>query len=175
MLGKVETATTPVVAPTAESSDTESDTESEKEDEEKQKEKEEGMKEIVPEIAIQAEENGSEESTIGGEDEKTAATGFGEIFSAELQPNTETLQTATSFVDISDEPKQEEEARSESSNEDEAAPALMTGGTAAGLFDASDTVGGTGAALFGSAPAKPGLSTGDAIFSDMPAVPDIAR
>merc|ERR1719233_82033 len=60
-----------------------------------------------------------------------------------------------------------------------ASDGLMTGGTAAGLFDDigfTPNVGGTGASLFGDAPAGTGpakLSTGDAIFSDMPSVPDI--
>ena len=186
MIDKVELATTPTIPTKEESSDTESETESVASNEAEQEVDEEDVKERedekidVPKVEIDIDETEAKESKES-DDEK--ATGFGEIFTApkELAPDSETLQTATSFVDINDEDddkKEEaaEEKESDSDSESEAeAPGLLTGGTASGLFDgpaSSGPVGGTAAGIFGG-DQKPGLSTGAAIFTDAPAVPDI--
>lgn len=194
MMGKLEIAKTPTV-PRHHDDDDSSDTESETESHSVSVEKpiidiQDNKADDVPSIEIES----TKEIKETDAEEKT--TGFGEIFTAELAPNSETLQTATSFVDISDETKKEEDSDSDSDedskaetqkesdapeNESKETPSdgLMTGGTAAGLYDDigfTPIVGGTGASLFGDEPMSTGpvkLSTGDAIFSDMPSVPDI--
>ena len=202
MIDKVELATTPTRPIKDESSDTESETESnasddkeddaEEEEEEEKEDEEVEVKVNVPKVEIAVEDTEAEEASVSEEDK---GTGFGEIFTApsELAANSETLQTATSFVDINDDQKGEPEAESEDQRSEEngteaaaeeSKAGLLTGGTASGLFDdpASNLpVGGTAAGIFGGGGGggggggdqKPGLSTGDAIFTDAPSVPDI--
>ena len=190
MIDKVELATTPTRPVKDESSDTESETESVASDDREQevddevKEKVAEVNADIPNVKIEVEDTEPQESKESN-DEK--GTGFGEIFTApkELAPDSETLQTATSFVDINDdddddgnkkgETVEEQESESDSEPEADGGASLLTGGTASGLFDdpaSSLPVGGTAAGIFGG-DQKPGLSTGAAIFTDAPAVPDI--
>ena len=201
MIDKVELATTPTRPRKDESSDTESETESNasddkdddvEEEDEKEEEEETEVKVNIPKVEIEVEDTEAQEEEAEApkvsEDDK--GTGFGEIFTApnELAANSETLQTATSFVDINEDEKEETEAEEDQRSEEDGSEAeeaeerkvgLLTGGTASGLFDdpASNLpVGGTAAGIFGGAAGgdqKPGLSTGDAIFTDAPSVPDI--
>ena len=196
MIDKVELATTPTRPIKDESSDTESETESnasddkekDVEDEDENEEEETEMRVNIPKVEIEVEVSEPQvepEEHKLLEDEK--GTGFGEIFTApkELAANSETLQTATSFVDINDDEKGENEEDKRNDENDSKVEAeegkvgLLTGGTASGLFDdpASNLpVVGTAAGIFGGgggADQKPGLSTGDAIFTDAPSVPDI--
>ena len=188
MIDKVDNAATPTLpkkAESAESSETESDTESESgdknkvaddddEEEDDDEEVETPVKAEKVEIAPPAAESDDESES------ETADVPAAETVEAEEVP----------------EPPQEVERDPEPESPVQpapvaapvpapapaAAPGLMTGGTAAGLFNdagpGSLAVGGTGAGLFSGGeqsaePAKPGLSTGHAIFTDAPSVPDI--
>lgn len=193
MMGKLELAKTPTIPEPSKTADTSSEDESDSEDEKECKPdisevKSEVNQKDAPEIKVETESDVNEAVTDGDK-----STGFGEIFNAELAPNSETLQTATSFVDLPNESKKEDESESDSDSDKEEdnkqaeekpdidekqSDELRTGGTAAGLFDDGGfNVGGTGASLFGGEISEPApavkMSTGAAIFTDMPSVPDI--
>ena len=181
MLEKLEIAKTPEIPSLADkvASKDESDSDSESEPElealatiAKQSQDLENPVEMAPEITI--------EEPHPTERKDSKESGFGGIFlsTKDQDQGSETIQTATSHVDLNAEnevAKDKEEAEetvantkvtsgdSSSESESEEPPAkngLITGGTAAGLFD-------------GTAPSAPNISTGDAIFSDMPNMPDV--
>ena len=172
MLQKLEIAKTPV-APGLEVKQIE-DSDSDEEVEEIEKPTADLNIGDTPEINI---EESKEEVNIIEEKE---STGFSGIFGNELNDTGETIQTATSHVDLYSETAdskeevnvqeedKEEPALAESKEEkeeevvEEVKPVYQTGGTAAGLFDDLPVNG-----------YAPGISTGDALFSDMPSVPDI--
>lgn len=146
------------------------------------------IEEAIPSVDIITTDEVADNQLLDEED-KTNEGGFSGIFSAELTPGlapgNDTMQTATSFVDISEKVEEEhveERTESEDNKVESDSETLVTGGTGAALFGDVGCIsvpGGTGAALFADdnssfAPAiPPRISTGDAIFSDVPSVPDI--
>ena len=178
MIDKLENATTPTgpnKPESAQSTDTESDTESESEGKNKVDEEDDDDEEVIDTkpTVIKTESNKVETKVESESDTET------ETEEAALPPKVE------------EERKVEEKKESDSDSDSEveapapapqssSTPGLMTGGTAAGLFDVSSSgtgyaVEGTAASIFsaGDGEAKPGLSTGHAIFTDAPSVPDI--
>ena len=118
--------------------------------------------------------------------------GFSGIFStASLGPSTETMQMATSHVDLYSEANpvdgeivavetvEADKAESDSDSEEADLPppppasGFLTGGTAAGLFDDADSFGPASSVTAAPAFVPPKMSTGDALFADMPSMPDI--
>merc|ERR1719232_490056 len=178
MIDKLENATTPTgpkKPESAQSTDTESDTESESEGKNKVDDEDDDDEEVIDTkpTVIKTESNKVETKVESESDTET------ETEEAALPPKVE------------EERKVEEKKESDSDSDSEveapapapqssSTPGLMTGGTAAGLFDVSSSgtgyaVEGTAASIFsaGDGEAKPGLSTGHAIFTDAPSVPDI--
>jgi hypothetical protein len=151
----------------------------------------------LPEVAEPPDLAGEKDPAEAVEDEQVP--GFSGIFSSTtLGLSTDTMQVATSHVDLYSEANQndgeveaevaavandivpgEDEEKSESESEEaepsvNLAPAddgLFTGGTAAGLFGDADDFSQTarGAGAFEA----PKMSTGDALFADMPSMPDV--
>ena len=183
MLEKLEIAKTPVVSGAIEETkgESSSDTESEPELEAlatTAKESQEPtnlieVEQIVPELKI--------EESAPIEQNESKESGFGGIFVNQEQDeiSKERIQTATSHVSLNENESKDSDAEesrplkdksesSDSSDESESAAApketFNTGGTAAGLFDDAPS----------EAAVKPTtVSTGDAIFSDLPSMPDI--
>ena len=178
MIDKIENATTPTKvtkADSAESSETESDTESESggkkevEDDDDDDEEEEVKTEKLVAREIKSESESESES------EDTPAPAVVEDKKEEKDVKEEEPKVQEKPAES--ESESESESQSKSTDPPAPGPGFMTGGTAAGLFDGSDgPVGGTAAGIFSdnAEPAKPGLSTGHAIFTDAPAVPNIA-
>ena len=171
MIDKVDTAKTPVTArkkSQSESSETESDTESEADDKNKSDDDDDEMEDTKQEIKEEKPEVKSDVEEAAKDDSDTESVD--NVNPAEPESNNEAVKDDTESEDeVAPVPAVTS-----------AAPGLMTGGTAAGLFDdaGSGAVTGTAAGIFGAGgdtaePPKPGLSTGHAIFTDAPAVPDI--
>ena len=187
MLEKLDIAKTPVIvqqeiAKAESDSDSDSDTE-EAEDLEKKPVEDSTVEDIKPEMVtpnIQIDEPSEPVA------EEKQQTGFGGVFSNKpdgLGEPSETMQSATSHVDLNmddategKEQSEEDKAADVVSNSSRSTPELEEDVTAEAPKEESSgfLTGGTAAGLFDDAPTGPvSMSTGDAIFSDLPSVPNI--
>jgi len=177
MLQKLEIAKTPVVPELVKEapSDTDSDSESEIDFNKPETQETESLENVsaAPEINIMDTEPEPTEPKETGN--------FSGIFSSELGETTETIQSATSHVDLnsdSDTPEQTEQSNENKAEGTEEVSETKQEAEASTVDDIGPQevyqTGGTAAGLFGDVPQEgPVLSTGDALFADLPSVPNI--
>ena len=170
MMDKVDTAKTPVTARKKSASESESESESETESEggDKEEKSDDDEEEIKPKEVV-ANDDEDDEVTPPAKEEKVVAKEKSDTESDDDDDEVKSPPVVERKEVVDEESESDEETPAPAP-----APGLMTGGTAAGLFDAAPVTG-TAANIFSSdsEPVKPGLSTGHAIFTDAPAVPDI--